>query len=181
MKKAAITALLCLFLSSAFSGAAFAQELVVGGQVVGIQISTEGVMVAGVAEVETAGGSSSPASDAGLQQGDFIIEADGEKVTGAGALIEAVGKKQGASVELTVKREGKTLKLTVQPALSNENQWMLGMWLRDGISGIGTVTFSDPDTGIFGALGHSISDCDTVVTAESGVLCPDQITIYKKV
>ena len=68
MKKAAITALLCLFLSSAFSGAAFAQELVVGGQVVGIQISTEGVMVAGVAEVETAGGSSSPASDAGLKR-----------------------------------------------------------------------------------------------------------------
>lgn len=182
MKKAAITALLCLFLSSAFSGAAFAQELVVGGQVVGIQISTEGVMVAGVAEVETAGGRSSPASDAGLQQGDFIIEADGEKVTGAGALIEAVGKKQGASVELTVKREGKTLKLTVQPALSNENQWMLGMWLRDGISGIGTVTFSDPDTGIFGALGHSISDCDSgvMVPLEKGSISDAEIVSITK-
>lgn len=167
MKKAVITTLSWLFLASAaLPTAAFAQELVVGGQVVGIQISTDGVMVAGVAAVETKEGSRSPASEAGLCQGDFIVAIEGEKVKRASALIEAVGQRGGEPVELTVQRKDKTLKLTVEPALSDENQWMLGMWLRDGMSGIGTVTFCDPETGIYGALGHSISD------GEAGVIVP---------
>ena len=168
MKKAVMTTLSCLFLAAAFPTAAYAQSLVAGGQVVGIQIKTEGVMVAGVAPVETAEGSRSPASEAGLRQGDFIMEIDGRAVDGAGDLIGAVGALNGASAELTVLRQGKCLTVTVQPALSREDQWMLGMWLRDGISGIGTVTFYDPATGLFGALGHSISDFDTGVVVPLG-------------
>ena len=166
MRKAVMTTLSCLFLVVAFPAAAFAQELVAGGQVVGIQIQTEGVMVAGVAPVETAEGSRSPASDAGLRQGDFITEIDGRAVDGAGDLISAVGELAGAPARLTILRQGQELSVVVQPALSREQQWMLGMWLRDGISGIGTVTFFDPATGLFGALGHSVSDF------ESGVVVP---------
>ncbi|MEA5151156.1 MAG: SpoIVB peptidase [Oscillospiraceae bacterium] len=182
MKKAVITTLFCLFLASAFPAAAHAQELVAGGQVVGIQISTEGVMVADVAPVETAGGSVSPAADAGVCKGDFIVALDGEEIGGAGELISAVGARSGASVELTVQREDKTLRLSVQPALSSENQWMLGMWLRDGISGIGTVTFYDPSSGEFGALGHSISDADTgvVVPLRDGSISDAQIVSISK-
>lgn len=161
MKKAVITTLSCLFLAASLPTAAYAQELVVGGQVVGIQISTDGVMVAGVAEVETAEGSRCPASEAGLRQGDVILEVEGQKIQNAGELIERIGAMNGAAAELTVRRDDKLMKLSVQPALSAEDQWMLGMWLRDGISGIGTLTFCDPDTGIYGALGHSISDGET--------------------
>ncbi len=167
MKKAGMTLLFCLFLAS-FPTTAYAQELVAGGQVVGIQIKTDGVLVAGVAPVETAEGSSSPASDAGLRQGDFIMEIDGRAVDGAGELITAVGELDGAPATLTILRQGEALTVTVQPVLSRENQWMLGMWLRDGISGIGTVTFYDPATGLFGALGHSISDADTGVVVPLG-------------
>lgn len=158
MKKAVVSTLLCLFLAAALPTAAFAQELTVGGQVVGIQISTDGVIVAGVADVETSEGSCSPAKEAGLREGDIIIEADGKKLGSASELIDAVNAGCGAPVELTVSRENKTVKLTVTPAKADENQWRLGMWLRDGVSGIGTVTFCDPSTGIYGALGHSISD-----------------------
>ena len=168
MRKIMMTALSCLFLAAAFPTAAYAQALVAGGQVVGIQIRTEGVIVAGVAPVETAGGSRSPASDAGLRQGDLILEIDGRAVEGAGELIASVGALGGAPAELTVQRQGQTLHVTVQPVLSREDQWMLGMWLRDGISGIGTVTFYDPATGLFGALGHSISDFDTGVVLPLG-------------
>jgi len=161
MKKAVITTLSCLFLAAAFPATAFAQALVAGGQVVGIQIRTEGVMVAGVAPVETAEGSRSPATEAGVRQGDLILEIDGRALEGAKDLISAVGELDGAPATLTVQRQGRSMTVTVQPALSNENQWMLGMWLRDGVSGIGTVTFYDPATGLFGALGHSISDFDS--------------------
>ena len=163
MKKAVITTLFGLFLAAALPTAAFAQELVVGGQVVGIKISTEGVMVAGVADVETADGNCSPAADAGLKEGDFITEADGQKILSATELIDAVGRKSGEAVALTVSRGDKRLSMMVKPALSKDGQWRLGMWLRDGITGIGTVTFCDPTTGVYGALGHSISDSDTGV------------------
>ena len=163
MKKTIITALCALLLTAGLPAAAYAQELVVGGQAVGIQIRTEGVMVAGVSEVETAKGCVSPAGDAGLHEGDFILEINGEKVESAGGLVESVGELRGAPAKLKIHRGDKTLELTVQPVLSDENQWLMGMWLRDGISGIGTVTFRDPETGTYGALGHSISDADTGV------------------
>ena len=168
MKKAVLTALFGFFLATALPTAAYAQELLVGGQVVGIQISTEGVMVAGVAQVETPEGACSPAMDAGIQEGDFITELDGQKVLSARALIEGVSAKDGQSVALTVRRNDKNLRLEIKPAKSADGHWMLGMWLRDGVSGIGTVTYYDPATGIFGALGHSISDFDTGVTVPLG-------------
>ena len=165
MKKTAIAALLCLAVLGA-SPAAFAQELAVGGQIVGIQIHTEGVLVAGVGPVETAEGRRSPAAEAGVKEGDLVVAVNGTPVDTAGDLIAAVGAQGGAEVRLDLLRREHPLTLTVRPALSSEQQWMLGMWLRDGISGIGTVTFCDPNTGAFGALGHSVSE------EESGRILP---------
>ncbi len=161
MKKTIITVFLCLVLSSVMSTAAFAMELVVGGQAVGIQLNTDGVMVAGLAAIETADGEKSPAADAGFREGDIIIKIGERKVSCAADFIDAVAALNGKSAPVTAERNGKTIQMTVQPVLSMENQWMLGMWLRDGISGIGTLTFCDPCTGIFGALGHSVNDEDT--------------------
>ena len=161
MKKALMTVLFCLCVCSALTVTASAQELVVGGQAVGIQVGTKGVIVAGLTQVDTAGGTKSPAQSAGMKKGDVIEKINGAEVDTASALIDSVAALDGASAELTVQRDGKTLRVTVQPVQNAEGQWMMGMWLRDGVSGIGTVTFCDPATGIYGALGHSISDADT--------------------
>ena len=88
----------------------------------------------------------------------------GESIAKASELIDRVAELDGRPAELTVQREKKTLRVTVQPVESAEGQWMMGMWLRDGVSGIGTLTFCDPDSGVFGALGHSVSDSDTGLT-----------------
>lgn len=161
MRKTVITALFSLAVAAALTTAAWAQELVVGGQAVGIQVGTKGVLIAGLTQVETANGSKSPAQDAGLKKGDLIVEMGGESIAKASELIDRVAELDGRPAELTVQREKKTLRVTVQPVESAEGQWMMGMWLRDGVSGIGTLTFCDPATGIYGALGHSISDADT--------------------
>lgn len=158
MKKAIITTLWCFLLLSVMSTSAFAKELVVGGQAVGIQLSTDGVMVAGLAAIQTAEGEASPAADAGFREGDMIIKIGERRISSAADFIDAVAELNGEAARVTALRNGKEIQLTVQPALSNENQWMLGMWLRDGISGIGTLTFCDPGTGIYGALGHGVSD-----------------------
>lgn len=64
-------------------------------------------------------------------------------------------------MELAVSRDGEDLRLTAEPVLSGDGTYRLGAWIRDSMAGIGTVTFYDPDTGTFGALGHGITDADT--------------------
>ena len=157
---------------------AFAQELIVGGEAVGIRVRTEGVLVSGTAPVDTAEGQRSPAADAGIREGDRILQVDGRDLHGAAELIAAVGEAGGAQVELTLQREGEKLCLWIAPALSTEGRWMLGMWLRDTVTGIGTVTFCDPETGVYGALGHSITDEDlgSVIPLEDGGIYEAQIT-----
>ena len=158
MKKTILTALGCLILALAFPVTAFAQELIVGGQAIGIRIQTEGVLVSGTAEVETAEGACCPAEESGIREGDQILRVNGRELHSAAELIAAVGQAEGGPVDLTLRREEALLRVTVQPALSSQGQWMLGMWLRDVVTGIGTVTFCDPETGVYGALGHSITD-----------------------
>ena len=177
MKKTIITALWSLMIVSCLSAPAFAQELLVGGQVVGIQVSTKGVLVAGLSEVETADGVSTPAKSAGIRQGDIIIKANGKAVSKAADVIAAVEAAGGQPVKLCIERENKKMELSVRPACSAEGQWLLGMWLRDGISGIGTITFQDPESGVYGALGHSISDSESGIQLPvgQGSICDAQI------
>ena len=154
MKKIAVSGLFSLVLALVFTVPAYAEELIVGGQAVGIQISTEGVLVAGTNEVETVDGTVSPAENAGVKPGDIIVSIGGKNVYDAAS----VENSQEPELGLNILREGKSLELSLQPAESNEGRKMLGLWLRDGMSGIGTLTFYEPESGLYGALGHSVND-----------------------
>ena len=156
--KRLIGSALCALLLAALPVEAFAQELVLGGQPVGIELQTDGVTVAGFAEVETETGGVSPARDAGLQEGDRIVGVGETPVTAAEDFIAAVGALQGEEAQLRLLRGGESLTLSVRPVCSTDGQWMLGLWLRDESSGIGTLTFYDPVSGVYGALGHGVTD-----------------------
>lgn len=158
MKKRIISVFCTLILTAALPVGAWAQELVLGGQPVGIELQTDGVVVAGFAEVQTKAGIVSPARDAGLREGDRIVQIGDTAVTAAEDLIAAVGNLQGETAAITVRRGEKSETLQVQAAYSLDGQWMLGLWLRDQSSGIGTLTFYDPDSGRYGALGHGVTD-----------------------
>ena len=176
MRRTASGLLMCLLLTL-LTPRAYAQELALGGQVVGIRLETDGVVVAGLSQVETDSGSVCPARDAGLCPGDRIIALDGRAVQAASDLIEGVARAAGRPVELEILREEKTLRLQVSPVRSAEDQWMMGMWLRDGIAGIGTLTFCDPDTGIYGALGHSVNEesSGAPLPIASGSICRAEV------
>ena len=161
MKKVLINGFFSLVLAMVFTVPAFAEELVVGGQAVGIQISTEGVLVAGINEVETIEGTASPAVDAGIKPGDLILSIDGKSVSDAASVADAVEGAENSGLKISISRKGKNLELELYPAESNEGKKMLGLWLRDGMSGIGTLTFFEPDSGVYGALGHGVNDTDS--------------------
>ena len=158
MKKQIASALCTLLLTASLPVGAWAQELVLGGQPVGIELQTDGVVVAGFAEVETETGLCSPARDAGLREGDRIVRIGDTEVAAAEDLIRAVGELQDETAELTVRRGETSESLSVRAVRSSDGQWMLGLWLRDQSAGIGTLTFYDPDSGRYGALGHGVTD-----------------------
>lgn len=145
---------------------AFAQakELVPMGCTIGISMSTNGVMVAGLAATNN-GSSPSPAAKAGILPGDLITGLGGDKIGNSGDFMKATKKLTGEPVSVTVLRDGKTLQITIEPNMSSGVP-EIGLWLRDGVSGVGTMTYYDPQSGEYGALGHSISD------AESGAIIP---------
>lgn len=138
-----------------------AAELVPVGEAVGIELTTDGVMVVGLSEVETAEGPVHPAADAGLKAGDVIKRLGDRDTACAADFLAAIGALRGETVRVTALRSGREVAFDVTPAKNTEGSYQLGLWLRDGVSGIGTVTFYDPGSGTFGALGHGINDIDT--------------------
>ena len=127
--------------------------LIPGGQVVGLQLCNNTVTVA--AFDDGLGGDSKAA---GLQIGDEILSVDGRAVKSARDVCDALDRSDGV-VELKVNRGGKTRKLTIKPKITDHGP-RLGIYLRDGVTGIGTVTWYDPDTGRFATLGHGVNGSD---------------------
>lgn len=143
-------------------------RLIPGGKSVGIAIETEGLVVVGASDL---GNSVSPARQAGLKPGDIITQVNGQDVRTAEELAEKV--KLGEAASLTVRRGDETLDLQLTPARDpRDGSTRIGAWVRSSTAGVGTLTFVNPQTGEFAALGHAISDIDTGVTlpvAEGGI------------
>ena len=109
-------------------------------------------------EVQTPNGKRSPAAEAGLKKGDVITRLGGADIGTAQDFKTALAQLDGSKTTVTIERGGKAKQLNITPAQDADGAWKLGLWLRDGVSGVGTLTFYDPETGVYGALGHSISD-----------------------
>lgn len=150
--KRAVFAVLCLWLLSFPVEAA--RELVPVGQVIGLELRSGTVTVAGFdPQLGEA------AKKAGLQEGDCIEKVNGKAVRCAEDVRAAVMAAHHQPLELTVSRGGKRLSVTVRSSATEQGP-KLGIYLRQGITGIGTVTWYDPETGSFGALGHGVNRPD---------------------
>ena len=157
--------------------------LVVGGNPFGIKIITEGVMVINTTKVDTVKGDMSPAEMSGIQQGDVILEINGNKVLSNEDLQELIMRSQGEEVVVSVKRDNRVEKVVLYPQYSlSEACYKAGMWVRDSSAGIGTITFYDQQTEMFGGLGHPVCDSDTgkILPLHSGEVVAVTINGLKK-
>ena len=157
-----------------------APVLIPGGTPLGIKLLTDGVMVVSTTEVDK---NKNPAKEAGIQTGDNIITADGTRITSSQQLANLIMDSKGEKMKLTLMRNGKRITVTLTPVFSKEEgTYKAGLLIRDSSAGIGTLTFIDPETGCFGALGHPISDFDTakVMPLGSGEIVDANITGYEK-
>ena len=139
-----------------------AKLLVPVGEVVGLSLSEGTVTVAAFHESYGAA-----AREAGVKIGDEIVSLDGTAVDSAQDLYDAL-KRSGGTVTLQLRREGRDRQVRLSPAATADGP-RLGVYIREGVTGIGTVTWYDPDRGTFGCLGHGISDSrGTLAPMESG-------------
>ncbi len=136
--------------------------LIPGGSPFGIKMLTEGVVVIGIADVDSEDGYLCPAREAGIQVGDIILDIDGQEVESNDDIASIIEKSQGGKVEVSLKRNDKKLTVFLKPILSSSNKcYKVGIWVRDSSAGIGTVTYYDPKNSTFGGLGHPVCDVDT--------------------
>ena len=162
--------LLALLVTQAL--AAVPAYLIPGGNTVGIKLYTRGLVVTAVSD-------GMAAQAAGLKAGDTILAADGDPVRTAQSLCAHL--QEGKPVVLTVLRGEQEAKFLVSPE-KTEDGCRLGLTLRDHIAGIGTVTYYDPDSRRFGALGHGITDMDTaqLMSLSSGSIMETTVKAVKK-
>jgi len=130
---------------------AAAQTLIPVGAVVGLELENDTVTIAAFEE-------GSQAKAAGLQVGDRLLSLDGSVINCAEDVRKALERSDG-TVEIVALRQDKTLRLSVSPQITQSGP-KLGVYLKEGVTGIGTVTFYDPETGLFGTLGHGVNDPD---------------------
>lgn len=133
-----------------------------GGEAIGLRLYTSGVLVVGMSEiVGTDNKSYSPYKDSGIQEGDMIVKIDDKAITCTSDLITKVNECNGNSVEITYVRDGNNYITEIKPTKTEENEYKLGLWVRDAAAGVGTITYYDLESQMFGALGHGILDIDT--------------------
>lgn len=172
--KIAIILAFCLFCTPVI---AEARSLVPGGMAIGIAVQSEGAMIAGFSENGT-----SPAASAGLMPGDIITALNGISVFSCDDIKTAVQNLSGEPINISINRNGIHADYTVTPLACEDGSWELGLYLRDNLTGIGTVTYYDPETGEYGALGHGINDAGsgTLIPIKSGDITNAVITDVQK-
>jgi stage IV sporulation protein B len=161
-------------------------KVIPGGHSIGVLLRSQGVIVVGYAGIRNADGALlQPGKDGGIELGDTILRIGGREVVSqeqAGRLFEEAARTNG-STELTVKRKGKLLTRTIRPVKDSETgRWRVGLYIRDGAAGVGTLTFYDPASGRYGALGHVIADGETSqpIDVRDGHIVASQVTAIQK-
>ena len=155
VKKSFTLLLLSLFIMP-YSVFAYSEYLIPGGENIGIQIASKGIMVVGVYEV----GGTYPATDADIKIGDKIIKINGVDVADINDMIEKINQSESLTLQITYER-GKQIKETALSVVKEDDVFKTGLYVKDSITGIGTLSFIDPNTKIFGALGHEITEKTT--------------------
>lgn len=152
------------------------------GTAIGMKLYTKGVLVVGMTEINTDNNKKEkPYENSGIEEGDTIIQINDKEISSTNQLIEEVNKSNGNTLNITFIKDEKTMQTSITPVKSN-NEYKIGLWVRDVAAGVGTLTFYEPSTNSFMSLGHGILDIDTekIIDIASGELVTANIVSIQK-
>ncbi len=130
------------------------------GMPVGIYTKTKGILIIGTGKVTSSDGLVYEPADQIVKSGDYIMTVNGKEISEKEDLVRLVNDSQGDAVVLGILRDGEPIELKIKPAALKDGSYKLGIWVRDDMAGVGTLTYISPDMK-YGALGHPVSDGDT--------------------
>ena len=137
---------------------AYSDYILAGGENIGIELNSKGVIIVGTYEVN----GKNPAKEAGIHAGDKITKINNKEVSSIEEMLNIVEKTTNKeNIDITYLRAGKENKTTLKLTKTNDNIYKTGLYVKDTISGVGTLTYIDPNTKLFGALGHEIIEKNT--------------------
>ena len=137
-------------------------SVIPSGDLIGVKMYTSGVLVVGMSEIEGFDNQKyKPYLNSGIEEGDMIVEMNNQKIENTNELINVVNASKGQKIKIKYVRNEEVLTTSILPAKNGANEYKIGLWVRDAAAGVGTLTFYEPSTGNFAALGHGIVDVDT--------------------
>ncbi len=170
--------LLLLILLMPFTVCAYSSEIYLGGNTLGIEVNCDGVLVVGFYQINGNYNKGNPK----LKVGDYLKKVNGNDISTLKELTEEIEKNvNDGEVEITYKRDGKEYTTTLE-LINDAGVYKTGLYVKDSITGIGTLTYIDPGTGIYGALGHEIveSNSSQIVEIKDGSIFRNSITSIDK-
>lgn len=157
------------------------ESVYASGIPIGIYAKTDGVLIIGTGMVTDENGRQQCPAENLVKSGDYIVSVNGEEISGKEELTEKISEAGDGRDILGIRRNGEYIEVSVNPVESIDGKYMLGIWVRDDIAGVGTLTYFRGD-GSFGALGHAVSDGDTgtlLEMSEGWIYVTDIIGIRK--
>ena len=149
------------------------QYVIPGGELFGIKLYTDGVIIVDFEEVETINGKVCPAKIADLKVGDIVKSVNQINVTSSSHFSKLLQESKGEKMQISILRNKKIINLTFETVLEKDSgKYRAGLWVRDSTAGLGTVTFYNENNNTFAGLGHPIYDIDTneIMPMKSGVM-----------
>lgn len=159
------------------------KKLIPCGNSIGVKIHTDGALVVGTSKILGSDGEYyEPYNSSNINVGDYIIKINDTEIKNIPQITSVIEKTSGQPLKLLIKRKGSYIQAKVTPCKSSDGKYRIGLWLRDSTAGIGTLTFYDKENGIFGALGHGITDVDsgTLMVINNGEILSSSIVSIKK-
>lgn len=157
------------------------QKVYASGMPIGIYVKTDGVLVLGTAKIADADGEEVQPAQNLVKSGDYIVSVNGEAIYEKEELIEKIDTYGDNREILGIKRNNEYIEVSITPVEGKQGKYQLGIWVRDDLAGVGTLTYYD-ENGNFGALGHAVSDGDTgtqMSMSEGWIYLADIIGIKK--
>lgn len=176
-----IKSFMAIFLIATFimpqSVLAYSDYIIAGGENIGLQINNNGIIIAGFYKVNE----EYPGKNASLQKGDTIVKADNKKVETIDDFINAIKDSNQQSLKLVYLRNNSEETTTLN-LIADQGVIKTGLYVKDMVSGIGTLTFVDPNTKLYGALGHEVieSSSGTMINVKDGKIYNSSVTSIDK-
>lgn len=157
IKNNTILLLLSIFIIPSYA-LAYSDYIIAGGENIGIELNSKGVIIVGTYNI----GNSNPAKEAGLQNGDKIVKINSQEIDNINTMLSAIeATSDKNNISIAYLRGTKEYTTNIKLIKTDDNIYKTGLYVKDSITGVGTLTYIDPNTKLFGALGHEIIEKNT--------------------